>query len=151
MPRGAARAVKPASGLPSLRSALTVTAPLSVAGGWGRDEGRPSKISTGCAASNKGLGEETKDSQEYVMSDDTPPKWDAVVEERMAFNGKIDEALDQAHADLRPLFDFRTSGVGGCVDPRLGWTRGWVPMQHRPRYAPPISAKDHGCGGAISS
>jgi len=39
------------------------------------------------------------------MSDDTPPKWDAVVEERMAFNSKIEEALDQAHADLRPLFD----------------------------------------------
>jgi hypothetical protein len=42
-----------------LRSALTVTAPLSVAGGGGRDEGRPGKISTtACSASNKGLGVE---------------------------------------------------------------------------------------------
>jgi len=41
------------------------------------------------------------------MSDDTPPKWDAVVEERMAFNNKIDEALDQAHADLRAAVRFR--------------------------------------------
>jgi hypothetical protein len=39
MPRGAAHAVKPEGGL--LRSALTVTAPLSVAGCMRRDEGRP--------------------------------------------------------------------------------------------------------------
>jgi hypothetical protein len=37
-----------------LSTALTVTAPLSVPGEGGRDEGRPGKISTGCAASNKG-------------------------------------------------------------------------------------------------
>jgi hypothetical protein len=34
---------------------MTVTAPLSVAGGGGRDEGRLGKISTACGASNKGL------------------------------------------------------------------------------------------------
>jgi hypothetical protein len=39
-----------------LRSALTVTVPLSVTGRGGRDEGRPGKISTACGASNKGHG-----------------------------------------------------------------------------------------------
>jgi hypothetical protein len=39
-----------------LRSALTVTAPLSVAGGGGRDEGRPGKISTTCGASKARAG-----------------------------------------------------------------------------------------------
>jgi hypothetical protein len=44
MPRGAARAVNAANGgVLRLRSALTVTAPLSVARGGGRDEGRPSE------------------------------------------------------------------------------------------------------------
>jgi hypothetical protein len=48
MPRGAARAVNAANGgVLRLRSALTVTAPLSVTEGKGRDEGRPGKISTG--------------------------------------------------------------------------------------------------------
>jgi hypothetical protein len=36
-----------------LRFAMAVTAPLSVAGGGGRDEGRPGKISTTCGASTK--------------------------------------------------------------------------------------------------
>jgi hypothetical protein len=48
------QARKPAA---PLHSALTVTAPLSVAGGGRRDEGRPGKISTACGASNKGLTE----------------------------------------------------------------------------------------------
>jgi hypothetical protein len=54
MPRGAARARKPRRA--PLRYALTVTAPLSVAGRGGRGEGRPGKISTACRASNKGHG-----------------------------------------------------------------------------------------------
>jgi uncharacterized protein RhaS with RHS repeats len=37
-----------------LRSALTVTAPLCVAGGGGRDEGRYGQISAAGGASNKG-------------------------------------------------------------------------------------------------
>jgi hypothetical protein len=41
MPRGAARAVKPERRAAPLRFALTVTAPLSVAGCRGRGEGRP--------------------------------------------------------------------------------------------------------------
>jgi hypothetical protein len=41
MPRSAALRSTPQTRLAPLRSALTVTAPLSVAGGGGRDEGRP--------------------------------------------------------------------------------------------------------------
>jgi hypothetical protein len=41
MPRGAAHAVKPGKRAAPPRFALTVTAPLSVAGCRGRDEGRP--------------------------------------------------------------------------------------------------------------
>jgi hypothetical protein len=39
----------------SMGNVRWVTAPLSVARRWGRDEGRAGKLSTGCAASNKWL------------------------------------------------------------------------------------------------
>jgi hypothetical protein len=39
------------------------------------------------------------------LSPGKPSDWDAVVQRRAEFNREIDEAIDQAHAALRPLFD----------------------------------------------